>query len=174
MAPAAAGAPHAAPLPDAGSLAVYVISDVHVDHAENLDWIEALPAPPAPPGRLNLLLLAGDISHDVALMRRCLAALRARYDRVFFIHGNHELWVSALSFTYSVSTPWACCCSCCCVCAADTCQPAAASLQQLRYMRHPHPLLSKQLRTCFNIVNRSRVPPSCTAARATLLPSCAL
>lgn len=69
------------------------MSDVHVDHKENLEWLEALPAPPRPPGRANVLLLAGDVSHDVALLRRALGALRARFDRVAFIHGNHELWV---------------------------------------------------------------------------------
>jgi len=86
----AKAAPHQEPTT---SIAVYAISDLHTDHAANLRWVEELPAPPALPGRTNILLVAGDISHDLRLLRRTLTLLRTRYDRVFFVWGNHEAWL---------------------------------------------------------------------------------
>ncbi len=92
------GARRAAPPPPLKDgeqeIAVYVISDLHTDHAANLRWVEQLQAPPPRRGRLNVLLLAGDVSHDLRLLRRTLELLVERYDRVVFVIGNHDVWVS--------------------------------------------------------------------------------
>ena len=47
---------------------------------------------------------AGDISHDLRLLRRSLELLRARYDLVMFVPGNHEAWVRAPRATHVPST----------------------------------------------------------------------
>jgi hypothetical protein len=74
---------------------VYAISDLHTDHPANLRWLEGLAPPPwrGPAAHTNVLLVAGDISHDLGLIRRSLQLLRASYDRVLFVAGNHECWV---------------------------------------------------------------------------------
>ncbi len=58
-------------------LHVYAISDVHVDHAENMAWIHGLTARQfQQPNTRSLLLLAGDVSDNVALLRCVTLALK--------------------------------------------------------------------------------------------------
>ena len=69
---------------------VFGISDLHADYAENREWIKALPRDEY---AADVLLLAGDISDDFALLQEVLATLRERFARVLFVAGNHDLWV---------------------------------------------------------------------------------
>ena len=41
----------------------------------------------------DVLLLAGDISDDLDVIRHSLFTLRQTFQTVFYIPGNHELWV---------------------------------------------------------------------------------
>ena len=41
----------------------------------------------------DVLLLAGDASEDIRILRETLGQLRGMFGRVFFCAGNHELWV---------------------------------------------------------------------------------
>ena len=41
----------------------------------------------------DVLLLAGDISDDLGLIRRSLSTAAEAFGRVFYVPGNHELWV---------------------------------------------------------------------------------
>ena len=41
----------------------------------------------------DVLLLAGDISDDVDVIRYSLVTVRQAFRTVFYIPGNHELWV---------------------------------------------------------------------------------
>lgn len=69
---------------------IFAISDVHADYPQNMALIEGLSA------REHLgdtLLLAGDVSDDLARLARVLRILRERFAHVFFVPGNHELWV---------------------------------------------------------------------------------
>lgn len=68
---------------------VRCISDVHVDEAENRRWIENLPEHPE-----DVLLVAGDLTDNLALAREALRALRGKYREVFCVPGNHDLWIS--------------------------------------------------------------------------------
>jgi len=69
---------------------VFAISDLHVDYAENLDWIE---------GALNhsheqdILILAGDVSDDLELLQRVFSLLTEKFHKLLFVPGNHELWL---------------------------------------------------------------------------------
>jgi hypothetical protein len=79
-------------------LRLYALSDVHADYRDNLGWLEALPDYRARTDDARLLhpavlLLAGDVSHDLRIVRRAVALLRERFDRVVALNGNHELWV---------------------------------------------------------------------------------
>jgi predicted phosphodiesterase len=82
---------------------VFALSDLHVDYQENMAWIQALS-----PGeyRNDALILAGDVSHDLHKLQAALAALRARFAQVFFVPGNHELWVRQQECTDSMAKFW--------------------------------------------------------------------
>lgn len=78
---------------------VYAVSDIHVDFAENMEWVRALPH--AEHAR-DTLLLAGDVSHDLAKLESALATLAAKFAHVFFVPGNHDLWLIGAPFRDSV------------------------------------------------------------------------
>jgi len=68
---------------------VYACSDLHVDFPANREWLQALPVCTDPH---SVLLVAGDVQHDLARLEDTLVALSFKYGRVFFIPGNHDLW----------------------------------------------------------------------------------
>ncbi|WP_018252877.1 metallophosphoesterase family protein [Salinispora mooreana] len=71
---------------DRGSL--LAISDLHVRHAENRTVVEQLrPESPA-----DWLLVAGDVGDTVAQVEWALRLLTARFAKVLWSPGNHELW----------------------------------------------------------------------------------
>ncbi len=69
---------------------VFVWSDLHADHAENRRVLEEISAHEH---QDDALLLAGDISHDLGRLSDVLSLLRQRFAAVFFVPGNHDLWV---------------------------------------------------------------------------------
>lgn len=69
---------------------VFALSDIHVDYDVNARWVHALPQGEY---RDDVLVLAGDVSDSLDRLARCLDALVRRFRRVFFVPGNHELWV---------------------------------------------------------------------------------
>lgn len=72
-------------------IGVYALSDIHLDNEGNKPWFQKL---------LNdnyaddTLILAGDVSDDLDLLKETLTALRGLFDEVFFVPGNHELWIN--------------------------------------------------------------------------------
>jgi 3',5'-cyclic AMP phosphodiesterase CpdA len=64
------------------------ISDLHVGHARNSEIIERL----APVSDGDWLIVAGDISNDMAQIESTLSLLANRFARVFWTPGNHDLW----------------------------------------------------------------------------------
>jgi len=73
-----------------GSSKVYAMSDLHFDHKHNDEWV----------GNIDLfqfqedvLIVAGNIADTLASLVRCLKALKAKFRRVFFTPGNHEMWI---------------------------------------------------------------------------------
>ncbi len=70
---------------------VLAVSDLHVDYARNREWVEELvTGHPAD----AVLLVAGDISHRLALVEKTLGLLADRFAAVFFVPGNHDLWTT--------------------------------------------------------------------------------
>jgi predicted phosphodiesterase len=69
---------------------VYALSDLHVDHAENREWIEGLPDDAL---RGDVLLLAGDVTDSLPRLRWTFAQLTRRFLKVLYVPGNHELWL---------------------------------------------------------------------------------
>jgi 3',5'-cyclic AMP phosphodiesterase CpdA len=68
---------------------LYAISDLHLHHAVNR---EALPAIPPHPD--DWLILAGDIVHSEEQLHFALSILTARFQQLFWVPGNHDLWTS--------------------------------------------------------------------------------
>lgn len=69
---------------------VFAISDIHVDYDANAKWVHRLSTSEY---RDDILILAGDVTHRLPLLASCLEALTARFCKVLFVPGNHDLWV---------------------------------------------------------------------------------
>jgi predicted phosphodiesterase len=66
------------------------ISDLHTDFRENKQLLEQI-SPQA--YQQDILIAAGDISDNFDTLQSTLALLRSRFMKVFYVPGNHELWV---------------------------------------------------------------------------------
>ncbi|XP_071949050.1 acyl-carrier-protein phosphodiesterase PptH-like [Antedon mediterranea] len=69
---------------------VYAISDLHVDHPDNLKWVEELSFSRY---QEDVLLVAGDVTDCLNLLKTTLVSLKKKFKEVFFVPGNHELWI---------------------------------------------------------------------------------
>ncbi|HEV3052863.1 MAG TPA: metallophosphoesterase family protein [Longimicrobium sp.] len=69
---------------------IYAISDLHTDFRENR---AALERAELAGHRDDVLIVAGDIADSEAVLRDTLRWLAERFREVFFVPGNHELWV---------------------------------------------------------------------------------
>lgn len=63
------------------------LSDLHVNHKDNLAALEALPQSPG-----DWLIVGGDVAERIELIDHTLAVLCDRFARVLWVPGNHELW----------------------------------------------------------------------------------
>lgn len=66
---------------------LYAISDLHVGSAVNLKALDALACYPQ-----DWLILAGDVGETVDHLRLALDIVVPRFERVFWVPGNHDLW----------------------------------------------------------------------------------
>jgi len=71
---------------------LYAVSDLHVDHLRNWEWVANLSRGDY---HDSVLLLAGDISHRLERIRDTFSILASIFRKVFFVPGNHDLWVDA-------------------------------------------------------------------------------
>ncbi|MCX8043414.1 MAG: metallophosphoesterase [Desulfobacterota bacterium] len=69
---------------------IFALSDIHIDYQENLRWVEAISDTDYV---RDVLILAGDVSHDRDLCAQALECVRRKFARVFFVPGNHDLWL---------------------------------------------------------------------------------
>lgn len=69
---------------------LFALSDIHVDYPENMLWIKQLSNTDY---QEDSLLLAGDATHDMGKLEECFNILQAKFRTLFFVPGNHELWV---------------------------------------------------------------------------------
>jgi len=78
---------------------VFAVSDIHVDYEENLLWILNLSNEEY---RDDILILAGDVTDKMALLKQVFDALVEKFKTVLFVPGNHELWVQDTDFDCSL------------------------------------------------------------------------
>lgn len=69
---------------------LFALSDIHVDFPENLSWIRGLSHLDY---QEDILLLGGDVSDNIELFVKALKELPSKFRKVFFVPGNHDLWV---------------------------------------------------------------------------------
>jgi Icc-related predicted phosphoesterase len=69
---------------------ILAVSDLHTDFHENKMLLEQLPDVTA---QGDVLIVAGDISDRLDTLKSTLALLRTKFMKVFYVPGNHELWV---------------------------------------------------------------------------------
>ena len=67
---------------------VFAVSDLHTDYAANLRWATGFGD-----HRADALIVAGDVSSRLSTFAATLAALTTSFGAVFFVPGNHDLWV---------------------------------------------------------------------------------
>ncbi|MES4891472.1 metallophosphoesterase [Streptomyces sp. NPDC096012] len=74
--------------PRAGAGQLLAVSDLHIGYAENRALVESM----RPEGDEDWLIVAGDVAETVADIRWALGTLAARFRKVLWAPGNHELW----------------------------------------------------------------------------------
>jgi 3',5'-cyclic AMP phosphodiesterase CpdA len=93
---------------------VFVVSDLHTDYQENMDWVRRLAAGvgtapgAAGEGAVNALVVAGDVAETRDNFARTMGALRDQFDAVFYVPGNHDLWLRREGGRYVSRFPFLC------------------------------------------------------------------
>lgn len=71
---------------------IFAISDIHIDYPENNAWLDRISLVDF---QNDILILAGDVSEDESLLASCFRRLKRRFANVFFVPGNHDIWVKS-------------------------------------------------------------------------------
>ena len=79
---------------------VFALSDIHVDYTANMTWLQAISATDYTD---DTLLLAGDVSGNLDTLQAALTCVRAKFAQVFFVPGNHELWIRKQQYPDSIA-----------------------------------------------------------------------
>ncbi|XP_057968690.1 uncharacterized protein LOC131158103 isoform X3 [Malania oleifera] len=68
---------------------VFVLSDLHTDYAENMTWVKCLSTVRH---KKDILLVAGDVAETYKDFVLTMSLLKDRFEYVFYVPGNHDLW----------------------------------------------------------------------------------
>jgi Icc-related predicted phosphoesterase len=69
---------------------IFALSDLHTDFAENRCRLQQISSTAY---LQDVLVVAGDIADDLRIIGWTLRRLRSQFGQVFYVPGNHELWV---------------------------------------------------------------------------------
>ncbi|EYU34188.1 hypothetical protein ABFS82_03G030600 [Erythranthe guttata] len=69
---------------------VFVVSDLHTDYPENMSWVKSLPRRTHDN---DVLVVAGDVAETSANFVQTMSFLKDKFRHVFFVPGNHDLWL---------------------------------------------------------------------------------
>jgi len=78
---------------------LFLISDIHVDFAENAKWIEQISKTEY---QQDALILAGDVAHNLDLLQDTLLLIKSKFRLLFYVPGNHDLWLHNSDWENSV------------------------------------------------------------------------
>lgn len=79
-------------------MAIYAWSDIHVDFPANMQRIQQIPDQYGE----DYLLLAGDVSDRREQLKQAIGSLVSKFKRVFYVPGNHDLWIHKNDYANSV------------------------------------------------------------------------
>jgi predicted phosphodiesterase len=82
---------------------VFALSDIHADISANMRWLHRLSATDYTDAAL---ILAGDVSDSLETLQEALSCLCRKFAQVFFVPGNHELWVRRQPEVDSIAKFW--------------------------------------------------------------------
>lgn len=82
---------------------LFAISDLHLDYLENLDWLINLSSVDYVD---DAIIVAGDISDSISVVRNGFDHLSRRFSKVLFVPGNHDLWVDRSGLMDSIEKLW--------------------------------------------------------------------
>lgn len=90
---------------EADSLRVFVVSDLHTDYADNMEWVRRMSSDRY---QNDVLIVAGDIAETLSSFVLTMSELKNKFSTVFFVPGNHDLWCrrEAGKFVSSYSQVW--------------------------------------------------------------------
>ena len=74
---------------------LFATSDLHTDYKENFRWLQEISDSEY---RNDALIVAGDISDRLEIIRDTLQLLRSKFHHLLFTPGNHELWVRGADY----------------------------------------------------------------------------
>ncbi|KAE8712470.1 White-brown complex protein 11 [Hibiscus syriacus] len=74
---------------DGFGLLVFVLSDLHTDYPENMAWVRNLSTKRHDK---DVLLVTGDVAETYDNFVLTMSLLKERFEHVFFVPGNHDLW----------------------------------------------------------------------------------
>ncbi|MGB0389708.1 MAG: metallophosphoesterase family protein, partial [Ardenticatenaceae bacterium] len=69
---------------------ILAVSDLHTDFSHNRLLVEQLSNTLY---KNDILIVAGDLSHQLKAIKETLSLLRGKFRQVFFVPGNHDFWV---------------------------------------------------------------------------------
>ncbi|KAI3473617.1 hypothetical protein Pfo_031422, partial [Paulownia fortunei] len=69
---------------------VFVVSDLHTDYSENMCWVKSLSCQTHDK---DVLVVAGDVAETYANFVLTMSLLKDKFQHVFFVPGNHDLWL---------------------------------------------------------------------------------
>lgn len=70
-------------------LRVFVVSDLHTDYSENMEWVKCLSTTKH---KNDVLLVAGDVAETYKNFFLTMSLLKDRFEHVLYVPGNHDLW----------------------------------------------------------------------------------
>ncbi|XP_022841597.1 uncharacterized protein LOC111365349 isoform X2 [Olea europaea var. sylvestris] len=76
---------------------VFVVSDLHTDYIENMTWVRSLSSNIY---KKDVLIVAGDVAETCSNFVLTMSLLRERFQHVFFVPGNHDLWLRREKHNY--------------------------------------------------------------------------
>jgi 3',5'-cyclic AMP phosphodiesterase CpdA len=82
---------------------VFALSDLHADFDENLGWLMQLSQQDY---KQDALIVAGDICDKTDRFKEVLTVLKQRFKMVFFVPGNHDLWLRENGYHDSLEKFW--------------------------------------------------------------------
>jgi len=90
-----------------GDTNIYAMSEVHYDNPQNEEWANSIHATKFLD---DVLLITGNLADSFRVLERAFTCLRPKFRRVFYVPGNHELWIvrtEAQKFPDSLCKLWA-------------------------------------------------------------------